>query len=111
MTTDLSKDIEDNKVLAAVGYVFVLCFLPLLLAKDSAYAQFHGKQALALFILEVIVLVLDGILIWIPIFGWLAIIVLKLVFLALAVLGVLKALSGEKWKMPIVSDFAEKINL
>ncbi|EKD47008.1 MAG: hypothetical protein ACD_66C00259G0004, partial [uncultured bacterium] len=44
------KDIEDNKVLAALSYIFILCFVPLLLARDSKFAQYHAKQGLVLFV-------------------------------------------------------------
>ena len=45
------SEIESSKFFAAVGYLNVLCFVPLLLKKESKFAQFHGKQALVLFIL------------------------------------------------------------
>ncbi len=45
--------IQDAKFFAAVGYLNVLCFVPLFLKKENKFAQFHGKQALVLFILEV----------------------------------------------------------
>ena len=46
----LPKQIDENKVIAAIGYFGILCLLPLILKKDSPFAQFHGKQGLVLLI-------------------------------------------------------------
>jgi len=46
-------EVQDAKFFAAVGYINILCFVPLFLKKDNKFAQFHGKQALVLFILEI----------------------------------------------------------
>jgi len=98
-----SKDIEENKTVAAIGYIWILCFVPLLLKRDSKFAQHHGKQALVLFIVEVVV----GFIVWIPFLGWL----LGLATLVLAIMGILQALQGNYWEMPIIGQFAKKINL
>lgn len=39
---------KSEAFLAAIGYISFLCILPLLLLRDSKFAQFHGKQALVL---------------------------------------------------------------
>ncbi len=49
-----SKDVEDNKLIAAIGYVSILFVLPMFLKKNSKFAQFHAKQGLLLFIIEVV---------------------------------------------------------
>ena len=37
------KDVEENKLIAAVGYLGILFLIPLLAKKDSPFAQFHAK--------------------------------------------------------------------
>ncbi len=98
-----SKDIEENKSIAAVGYIWILCFIPLLLKRDSKFAQFHAKQALVLFIVEVIV----GFIVWVPFIGW----ILGLAVLVLAIMGILQALQGNYWEMPLIGQFAKKFNI
>lgn len=101
------KDVEENKVIAAIGYIWILCLVPLLLKKDSKFAQFHGKQGLVLFIAEVIIS-----FIWVvPVLGWLAGFVGWIITLILAILGIVNALSGKYWRMPILGEYAEKLNL
>ncbi|MFA6525188.1 MAG: DUF4870 domain-containing protein [Patescibacteria group bacterium] len=98
-----SKDIEDNKLIAALGYVWILCLIPLLLKRDSKFAQFHGKQGLVLFIVEIV----GWLVYWIPLVGWL----FAVLVLVMAIIGFVKALSGEYWELPIVGSFAKKLNL
>lgn len=97
-----AKDIEENKVIAAIGYIWILCLVPLLLKKNSKFAQFHGKQGLILFIVEII----GWLVYWIPFVGWL----FGLLLIIIAVMGILKALAGEYWEIPVIGTLAKKIN-
>jgi uncharacterized membrane protein len=94
------QDIEQNKVLAAVGYLGILFLIPLLAAKQSKFAQFHAKQGLVLFALEVI-------LGFIPFLGW----ALELVLLVVSIYALVQALQGQWWELPYLGQYAKKINL
>lgn len=106
-----AKDVQDNKVMAAIGYIGVLCFVPLLMAKESKFAQFHGKQGLVLFIIDVIVMFVTAVVGWIPLIGWLIAFVLSIGVIVVSILGLVKALSGEWYEMPVIGELAKKINL
>ena len=97
------QDIEDNKVLAAISYLWILCLIPLFLKRKSKFTQFHAKQGLLLFILEIV----GWLVFWIPFIGW----ILGIAILVLAVLGIVNAMQGRYWEMPILGKYAEKINL
>ena len=43
-----SKDVEENKAMAAIGYLGILFLIPLLANKDSPFAQYHAKQGMVL---------------------------------------------------------------
>jgi len=101
------KDIEDNKLVSALGYIGILCLLPLLLKKNSPYAQFHGKQGLVLFIAEIIVFFVNVI----PFLGWLIWFVASIAILLMSIMGILKAWKGEAWELPILAGYAKKIKL
>ncbi|HAL50341.1 MAG: hypothetical protein UU40_C0014G0014 [Candidatus Uhrbacteria bacterium GW2011_GWD2_41_121] len=105
------KDIEDNKVLAALSYIFILCFVPLLLARDSKFAQYHAKQGLVLFVAEVILMVLSNILIFIPVLGWFVMMICYIAFTVLSIIGILKALEGTLWEMPVLGEYAKKLKI
>lgn len=97
------KDIEANKTLAALSYAWILCLVPLLGRRDSKFAQFHAKQGLVLFIIEIIA----GLIFWVPLFGQL----LMLAIAVVALMGIIKALNGEWWKIPYIYEWSKKINL
>lgn len=97
------KDAEDNKVAAAIGYIWVLCLVPLFLKRNSRFAQFHAKQGLMLFIAEVV----GWLIFWLPLIGWL----LFLAVIILALMGIANAMQGRYWEMPILGRYAKKINL
>ncbi|MFH1711754.1 MAG: DUF4870 domain-containing protein, partial [Patescibacteria group bacterium] len=106
-----SKDVEENKYIAAIGYIFILCFVPLFMAKESKFAQFHAKQALVLFIIEVAFSIVDVVLIFIPIIGWFTIVALWIAIVVVAVMAFFRALAGESWEIPVIADWVKKLNL
>lgn len=101
------KDIEENKVIAAIGYIGILCLIPLLAKRESKFAQFHGKQGLVLFIAWIIIWVI-GI---IPFIGWLIAFFGSIALLVLSIMGIVQTLSGKYWKLPFLAQYAEKIKL
>ena len=97
---DDQKDIEENKFIAALSYLGILCLVPLLAKKESKFAQFHAKQGL----MYLIVMVLASFVVWFPIIGWL----LWLVLVVLDIIGFVQALSGKYWEMPVIGGLAKK---
>lgn len=100
-----SKDVEENKAMAIVGYIIpVLFFIPLVTdSKDSQFAKFHANQQLILLIAGIVVNVVGGI---IPVLGWFVILPLGLIFLAvLIVMGVINAVGGKMKELPLIGKF------
>ena len=106
---NISQDpeIQDAKFFAAIGYLNVLCFVPLLLKKQNKFAQFHGKQALVLVILEIAACILKVV----PALGDLVFTVAFVVFGILSLVGLIKVLMGEYWEMPVVFEISNRISL
>ena len=102
-----NKEIQEGKVFAVIAYLWILCLVPLLLKKENKFALFHAKQGLVLFITEIALWII-GI---IPILGWLISILGSLACGILALIGIIQALMGNYWKMPLLGDYAEKINI
>lgn len=88
----------DSNLLAALSYLWILSIIFYVLKKDDSYVQFHSRQGIVLFGLSLVGMV--------PFIGW----PIGLIALVLIVIGALKAYQGEKYKMPLISDLAEKIN-
>lgn len=108
------KSIEEGKLFAFIGYWGLLFLVPILAKKDNKFAVFHGKQGMVLTIAFIAVIIVFTILSIIPYVGilfmiieWLALIVMGV----FAIIGMIQALTGKYWKMPIFGDMAEKINI
>jgi|SRR3989338_3727942 len=100
-------DVEANKMIAAVGYLGILCLIPLLLKKNSPFAQHHGKQGLVIVIAWLILFVANVI----PFLGQLAWMVGSVLLLVLVVLGIVNSLNGKFWEMPFLGEYAKQIKL
>ena len=102
------EDIEKNKAVACLSYIFILFLVPLLTLKESKFAQFHAKQGLALFLAWIIV---DFVLGIIPFLGWMLLPFANLLFIIVSIIAIIKTLSGEIWELPVIAGLAKKINL
>lgn len=99
MTFD-QKDVEENKLIAALAYLGLLFLVPLLVKKESPFAQFHAKQGLVLCIAFFVFN-------FIPVFGWIVNVALFIV----NIIALVKTLSGETWEIPLVKDVVKKLNI
>jgi uncharacterized membrane protein len=102
---------------AAIGYLFVLCFLSLSKGKESDFVRFHSRQAFLLFIAEcvglLVLVLLDQTIGRIPLLGFLIMVLLQtavyLSALFFSVTGFVKALFGERWVMPLLGIHGERV--
>ena len=99
-----NQEIQQGKLYAVVAYMGFLCTLGLLFKKDNPYAQYHVKQGLVLFCLEVGVFLLTII----PVFFWLKIAGL-VVFPLVSAWGMVQAGMNRCVRIPLVSGVADKI--
>lgn len=97
------QDIEKNKYLAAVSYLWVLFLVPLFLARKSPFAQACAKQGLVLFIVQAV----SSLFLWIPFLGqvWGVII-----FFIVPLYAITRVLIGSFWPIPVIHSYAEKIS-
>lgn len=98
-TYDFEHDeIEDGKPMAVLSYVPFLCFFAYLHGRNNRFTREHAKQGIVLFIAEVIAVI--GALFW-----------KAALFLAsvAAVAGIVYALRGKLWKIPLIGVIADKL--
>ncbi|NTU98797.1 hypothetical protein HGA64_02205 [Candidatus Falkowbacteria bacterium] len=98
-----NTDVKENRKIAALSYVFILCLVPLLLKQHSKFAQFHAKQGLVIFVLDVAA----GIVSLIPLFGP----VIFFCAVALSVVAFLRALKGESWEIPLIYEWSKRVTV
>ncbi|MDQ5981659.1 MAG: hypothetical protein QG570_409 [Patescibacteria group bacterium] len=94
-----TSSVSDDKLLAAVSYLWILSVVVYLLKKDNAYIAFHAKQGMVLMVIGLVLMI-------VPIIGW----ALNLVVFIAVVVGAVKAYTGEKYRLPLIADLADKIN-
>src|SRR3990167_5938968 len=100
-------DIADGKFFAAIGYIAILCFVPLFLKRDNKFAQFHGRQGLVLFILELAA----AMLVVVPVVGEVIFRLAWFVFSVFSLAGIVKVLMNEYWEMPVIHQISSKVTL
>lgn len=98
-----ASDAQENKYTAIFSYIYILFLIPLLAKRDSKFCQFHAKQGLVLFIIDIVA----SLFVWIPVIGQLLMVALAIV----SVIGIIKVLNGEYWKIPYIYDWSEKIKI
>jgi len=97
-----STGLDDN----VAGFLcYLLGFLTgivfLIVEKKSSFVKFHAKQSTITFLILFVVSLILG---WIPIIGFLVLILSLILWLLLMV----KALRGERYRLPIVGSMAEE---
>lgn len=95
---------EQDKIHLVLSYLGILALIPMLTVKDSPFVQYHAKQGVVLNIGGFVVLTVLGM---IPIVGLITCL-LGPALLVVDVMAIMKALKGERWNLPVVSDLAAK---
>lgn len=104
------EDIEQNKVIAALAYL--IFFLPLLAAKDSAYGRFHANQSLLLlitsFVINVVVNIVSSTLL-VATFAWglysiiaTLLMIVNIAIFAVYVIWAVNAYNGKANPLPVI---------
>ena len=105
-------DFEKKRVIAALGYIPFLCFLPMIMKDKGDFLAFHARQGLATTLVAVVMAVLGPVLtIFIPLIGLVIATCLDTVLALLIIVGALKAYQGEMWELPVVGVYAKNIKL
>lgn len=97
----------DENVAGLFSYLlgFITGIIFFILEKESKFVKFHAMQSI---ILSIFLTILYGILSFIPIIGWIILLILPLVTMVLWIVLMIKAYKHEYFKLPIIGDLAEK---
>ena len=101
------KEIREGVPFAILAYFGPLCLIPLFVKKKNRFAAFHTRQGLVLFIGEVGGLIINII----PLLGQIICLVVFLVCGVFSLIGIVQALFGKYWDMPIVTKVAAKFKI
>ena len=101
---DQVLDVEEKNVMAALSYVAFLVLVPLLVKRDNPYVAWHAKQGLVILI---------GLILAVVAAQWIrapANVLFLLLLIADAV-GLVQALLGKRWKIPVIGNIADKFRI
>lgn len=93
-------DVDEQKLLAALSYLAVLVLVPLLTRRDDPFVLFHAKQGLVLLVALIVAILATA---WVPAVGTVLFAVVALLDLA----GLVQAMLGRQWKVPLVYQVSE----
>ena len=129
-TAVAERSSSDAILLATVGYIPLLFFLPLFVGTKEPFAKFHGRQSLVLFAVVIVFnlavgvsdLVLGRVLGSMFLLGfffkavaWLihypAGFVVAVAYAVLVIIGIVQAATGQYWRIPVVGVYAERLKL
>ena len=118
-TVTATETIRDqDKIMIVLSYLGILSLIPLLTVKDSNYVKWHAKQGLTLtlawIVLGIAIGIVSSIIALIPIVRMVLLvspciaIALPIGFIAVDIMGIVKGLRGERWRIPFVADLADR---
>lgn len=102
----------NRQLMLILSYLWILALVPYLTEQRDPEVKWHARHGLVLLIAEVILYVILFVLSLIPVIGCVVSILWLLVGLGIVVLHVLclvKALQGERFKIPYVSQYADQL--
>ncbi len=97
---------DEGRMAAILAYIPFLCFVPLLSMRENKEARFHARQGVMLFLIELV-----AVLFLIDAISDLVFKGLLIVALALSVAGIIFAVQGKNYKLPVIGDLADKAKL
>lgn len=104
---------SNRNVMIVLSYLWLLALVPLLTEKDDREVQWHAKHGLVLMVAELFLWIVFSIVLGpMGIFGCVAALFSPLLMLAqllLHVMCIVKGINGQRFKVPGLSDFADKL--
>lgn len=97
-----------ERLLAVVGYVPFLFWIPIVGRRDSMFCQFHGRQSFVLWVLWLVPVVAATVTLFFVnhVAVFLVMAAASLLYLLMSAVGMLKAAIRERYRMPVVADVA-----
>ncbi len=97
---------DEGRMAAIMAYIPILCFVPLLSMKENKEAQFHARQGVMLFLVELV-----AVLFLIDTISDLVFKGILLIAAGLSVAGIIFAIQGKNYRLPLIGDMIDKSKL
>ncbi len=93
----------DPKLAGLLCYIWIIGVVFLIISKDK-FVRFHALQSIFLGIAATVLIIVVSLIPFAFFFSW----ILYPAYLVLIIVMMMKAYAGEKYKLPVIGDFAEK---
>ncbi|MBF0561946.1 MAG: hypothetical protein HQL37_07960 [Alphaproteobacteria bacterium] len=103
--TVVSRGGWNVRLMAALSYFGILCFVPLVVNKDDEFVAFHAKQGLILWVWSMLAVLS----LYVPGIGRLLFEVSTFGVPAYSLIGLVAVMLNKAWKLPGVYELASKI--
>jgi len=105
---------SDRTIMLVLSYLGLLALIPFFMKKDDPEVQWHAKNGLALLLAEIVwcVIQVASAFIHIPGVGCITGLVGCIVwigFVVISILCIVKAVNGQRFRIPVITDMAEKM--
>ncbi|MCA1807426.1 MAG: hypothetical protein LC687_06235, partial [Actinobacteria bacterium] len=100
-TSGQTEDLEQVKVMAALAYLGILFFLPLVTHPESAFGKFHANQGLLLLLFNIIL----NTVLSVTVVGLILVPVVFIFSLVLFIMGLKNALDKKMQRLPLIGGF------
>lgn len=98
---------DDEKLIAAMSYIWFLAIVPLVLKRESLLCQYHWKQWLILAIFFFFMITISN---FIPLW-WIMNSFISILQVVIAIYWWWQAYSGKLWTVPWIWDFMKKLKI
>jgi uncharacterized membrane protein len=107
---------SNRSVMIVLSYLWILALVPLLVEKEDKEVQWHAKHGIVLMVAEIVFWIAFNILTYLfaavftplgCVFGLLSPLI-ALVFLVVHIMAIVKGLNGQRFMIPVLSDYANK---
>ncbi|HVU08963.1 MAG TPA: DUF4870 domain-containing protein [Verrucomicrobiae bacterium] len=101
----------EDKTVAIVAYLTLIGFIAAIIIHSNKKTQlgaYHLRQVLGFFLTCIAAGFCEFILVFIPILGWLAIVVIWIFLFVCWIMGLIAAINGQMKPMPIVGPLYQK---
>ena len=106
-----------DRWLGAISYLSVFVLVAIMAKDRTRFLARHCRQGFALLFAEIVgvtfIMIIDATLGQLPLLGFILVISLRLIFflivLSVSVLGFIKALFGEEWRIPYLDELADRV--
>ena len=102
---------DHDGIMLFLSYFGIFALIPYLTVKDDEFVKWHAKQGLTFLGATIALSIIFAVVTPIPVIGWIIGLGSILVWVGIVVIWVvalIKAFGGERWRIPIVADLAEK---